>query len=48
MKKTVQTIMTAAVFAAALGAGANDTLSSAQSVSFGAELDYLGDRKSVV
>ena len=34
--------MTAAVFAAALGAGANDTLSSAQSVSFGAELDYLG------
>lgn len=42
MKKTVQTIMTAAVFAAALGAGANDTLSSAQSVSFGAELDYLG------
>ena len=42
MKKTVQTLMTAAVFAAALGAGASDTLSSAQSISYGSEADFLG------
>ena len=40
MKKTLQTLMTAAVFAAALGAGANDTLSAAQALS--TEADFLG------